>query len=158
MERVRTMNPQLRLFLIGTILLGTAGSIAETPFNNFLAEKHRLGADERGFLEFPREVHGFLTVLFACLVTDQLLFGTGMARDIYLSKIAMRPEDVAPSLSMGVTINHIVSMSIPSLGGIMWMKLGHQSVFIAAAAVALLMLLVTRMIKIPTHADPLTNG
>jgi MFS family permease len=88
-------------------------------------------------------------VLYACLVSDQLLFGTGMARDIYLSKIVVKPEHLAPSLSLGVTINHVVSMSIPSLGGIMWMRYGHTSVFVAAAGVALIMLFFARMIKIP---------
>lgn len=99
-----------------------------------------------------------LAILCVCLVVDQLLFGTGMARDIYLSKIARRPEDVAPSLSMGVTINHIVSMSIPSLGGLMWMEFGHSSVFVAAAGLALLMLFFTRMVKVPgQNAGTLTS-
>lgn len=99
-----------------------------------------------------------ILVLCACLVSDQLLFGTGMARDIYLSKIAVKPEDVAPSLSMGVTINHIVSMSIPSVGGIMWMKYGHTSVFVAAAGIALLMLFFTRMIKVPGGEKSVVRG
>jgi MFS family permease len=88
-----------------------------------------------------------LWVLYACLVMDQLLFGTGMARDIYMSGIAVKPEDVAPSLSLGVTINHIVSMSIPIIGGIIWVTYGYAWVFAAAAGVALLMLFFTRMIR-----------
>lgn len=88
-----------------------------------------------------------LWVLYACLVADQLLFGTGMARDIYMARIATRPEDVAPSLSLGVTINHVVSMSIPSIGGLVWMGYGYEWVFVAAAGIALLMLFFTRMIR-----------
>lgn len=80
-------------------------------------------------------------LLYACFVGDQLLFGTGLARDTYLAKIAARPEDVAPTLSLGITINHAVSMSIPAAGGILWMKYGHGSVFIGAAGIALLMFL-----------------
>ena len=41
-----------------------------------------------------------LGVLYACFVGDLLFFGTGMARDTYLAKIALKPEDVAPSLSL----------------------------------------------------------
>jgi hypothetical protein len=81
-----------------------------------------------------------LGLLYACFVLDQLFFGTGMARDIYLSKIAARKEDVAPTLSLGVSINHAVSMSVPALGGWLWMRHGHDKVFLAAAAVALVML------------------
>jgi MFS family permease len=91
-----------------------------------------------------------LWLLYACFVGDQLLFGTGMARDTYLSKIALKPEHVAPTLSLGVSINHIVSMSIPAVGGLMWMKYGHSSVFVGAAGIAMLMTLFAGMIRART--------
>ena len=90
-----------------------------------------------------------LGLLCFCFVLDQLFMGTGMARDIYLSKIAVRREDIAPTLSMGVTINHVVSMSIPTLGGVIWMRYGHDKVFFAAAALALVMLFFTNRIRVP---------
>lgn len=93
-----------------------------------------------------------LGVLCACFVLDQLFMGTGMARDIYLSKIAVRKEDVAPTLSMGVTINHVVSMSIPTLGGLIWVWYGHEWVFFAAAGLALAMLFFTNRIHVPRAA------
>ncbi|MBI2438103.1 MAG: MFS transporter [Lentisphaerae bacterium] len=88
-----------------------------------------------------------LGLLYACFVGDLLLFGTNMARDTYLAKIALKPEDVAPSLSLGVSINHIVSMSVPALGGLLWMRYGHASVFLAAAGVAVLMLIFSNLIS-----------
>ncbi|MBI2441909.1 MAG: MFS transporter [Lentisphaerae bacterium] len=88
-----------------------------------------------------------LGLLYACFVGDLLLFGTNMARDTYLAKIALKPEDVAPSLSLGVSINHIVSMSVPALGGMLWMRYGHASVFLAAAGVAVLMLIFSNLIS-----------
>jgi hypothetical protein len=90
-----------------------------------------------------------LGLLYACLVGDQLLFGTGMARDTYLSKIAVKKEDITPTLSLGVSINHVVSMSIPSVGGLLWMKYGHPAVFYAASGIALLMILFTSRIRLP---------
>jgi hypothetical protein len=81
-----------------------------------------------------------LWLLYVCFVGDQLLFGANMARDIYLSKIAVRPEHIAPTLSLGITINHIVSMSLPLAGGMLWMAYGHTAVFIAATAIAVVML------------------
>jgi MFS family permease len=80
-----------------------------------------------------------LLVLCSCLVADQLLFGTGMARDTYLARIAERPEHIAPTLSLGISINHVVSMSIPTLGGLLWVRYGHGAVFMAAACIALVM-------------------
>ena len=82
---------------------------------------------------------GSLWVLYVCYVADHLLFGVNMARTTYLSRIAVRPEDVAPTLSLGITINHAVSMSIPALGGWIWLQYGHSAVFQAAAVVAVLM-------------------
>ena len=95
-----------------------------------------------------------LAVLFSCYVGDQLLFGTGMARNTYLSKIALKPEHVSPTLSLGVTINHAVSMSIPALGGLLWVSSGHSWVFIVAAGIALLMLVFTSMIRLPLPSAP----
>jgi len=92
-----------------------------------------------------------LWLLYACFVTDQLLFGVNMARDTYMSKIALKPEHVAPSLSLGVTINHAVSMSVPSVGGLIWVRYGHSWVFLCAAGVAVLMLIFTSQIRTGKH-------
>jgi MFS family permease len=88
-----------------------------------------------------------LGVLFACFVCDQLLFGVNMARDVYIARIAARPEDVAPTLSLGVTINHAVSMSVPAVGGLLWLRYGHSSVFLACGGIAVLMLIFSSMIR-----------
>ncbi len=94
-----------------------------------------------------------LGLLYVCYVTDHLLFGVNMARTTYLSKIVVKKEDIAPTLSMGISINHAVSMSIPALGGIMWMKFGHSSVFMGAAVVALFMLVFSSMVKVKAVND-----
>lgn len=90
-----------------------------------------------------------LGLLFTCFVLDQLLFGVNMARDTYLAKIAVAKEHVAPTLSLGITINHAVSMSIPFAGGLLWVKCGHTWVFVVTAGLALLMLLFSNMVRLP---------
>jgi len=92
-----------------------------------------------------------LGLLYICYVTDHLLFGVNMARTTYLSKIVVKREDIAPTLSLGISINHAVSMSVPALGGIMWMKYGHSSVFIGAAGVALLMLFFSSFVAVESE-------
>jgi len=109
-----------------------------------------------------------LWILYACFVLDQLMFGTGMARDTYLSKMVTRKEDLSPTLSMGVSINHVVSMSLPALGGWLWMQHAteghdnHDKVFLGAAGIALIMLLFTSMIprhlNKQSHANPGTQS
>jgi MFS family permease len=90
-----------------------------------------------------------LAVLYACFVLDLVLFGVNMARDTYVAKIALKPEHVAPTLSLGVTINHVVSMSIPAAGGWLWARHGHPAVFVAASGVAVLMVAFTACIRVP---------
>jgi len=87
-----------------------------------------------------------LWLLYGCYVGDHLLFGANIARTTYLSRIAEQKEDMAPTLSLGISINHAVSMSMPALGGLMWIAFGHTSVFIAAAGIAAIMFIFTTML------------
>jgi MFS family permease len=99
-----------------------------------------------------------LAILYACFVGDQLLFGVNMARDTYLAKIAVKHEDISPTLSLGVSINHVVSMSVPSIGGLLWVKFGHPSVFLGAAGIAGLMFVFSRLVRTPPSPSRPTTG
>ena len=79
-----------------------------------------------------------LIITSACFIADQLLLSVGMARATYLQKIAVRPEDVTQTLTMGVTIDHIFSISVALLGGFIWVACGYQFVFLLGAAIAVL--------------------
>lgn len=101
-------------------------------------------------------------VMYACYIADQLLFGVENARSAYLAKIAERAEDISPSLSMGISINHAVSMLVPTLGGYIWVRYGYPSVFLGAAVVAVLTTLAASLVRTPTageaEADELPAG
>lgn len=88
-----------------------------------------------------------LYVICALFVLDQMLASVSMARATYLKKIALSAEDVSPTLSMGITFDHMVSMFVPWLGGFVWTVLGYQYVFIGGAAIATLNLLLTTRMK-----------
>lgn len=76
-----------------------------------------------------------------------------MARATYLKKIALSAEEVSPTLSMGISLDHMVSMFVPWLGGFIWTVLGYEYVFICGAAIAALnLLLTTRMKNVPVGA------
>ncbi|MCX7710765.1 MAG: MFS transporter [Clostridia bacterium] len=102
---------------------------------------------------FADQFHGNipLIVVFSCYVADQILNSAGMARATYLKKIAVAEEDVSPTLSAGISIDHIVSMFLPTLGGIIWYnngQNGYKYVFFGAAVIAFINLISTMRIRI----------
>ena len=58
-----------------------------------------------------------LHALYAAYVLDIILFALRVARTTYLKKIAEDPADITPTISMGITIDHAVAMSLPILSG-----------------------------------------
>ncbi len=60
--RVRGASRELILFAGASLAFGMGYSIFNSTFNNFLNEKFALSGFERSFLEFPRELPGFLVV------------------------------------------------------------------------------------------------
>jgi predicted MFS family arabinose efflux permease len=82
---------------------------------------------------------------------DNMLFGFSTAITTYLGKIAPRGE-IAPSLAMGGTANHVAAVSVPVLGGIIWDRLGYQVTFFAGAATCLLSVLVALAIVVPARS------
>ncbi len=55
---------QMTLFLVGVVALGLTSGLYESSFSNFLKDIYDLSASERGMLEFPRELPGFLVAFF----------------------------------------------------------------------------------------------
>ena len=76
-------------------------------------------------------------VIMACYIIDQLLMAVTIARATYLNRIADSIDDIAPTLSMGLTLDHAVSMTVPIGGGLLWAAYGYEWVFLAAAIIAL---------------------
>ncbi|MPN43217.1 hypothetical protein SDC9_190776 [bioreactor metagenome] len=87
-------------------------------------------------------------MICACYIIDQMLMAAGMARATYINKIALKPEDVSPTLSMGTTVDHVLSMIVPWIGGIVWMRFGYEYVFLGGALIAMINLLATNRVRI----------
>jgi len=63
------------------------------------------------------------------------------------------PEDVTPSLSLGMSIDHVIGISGSFVCGAIWMNFGPEYVFVLAAAVSLANLLVARGIKLKSQEE-----
>lgn len=95
---------------------------------------------------FPTSVA--VVIIAGCYVIDNSMSAVEMARSTYVRKIAVDVADVTPTLSTGVSLQHIASMVIPVFGGLLWAAVGYQAVFIAAAVIAFLNLILSRKISI----------
>jgi predicted MFS family arabinose efflux permease len=98
-----------------------------------------------------------LWVLYGAYVLDHLLFALRVARTTYLKKIAVDPADITPTVSLGITIDHSVAMTLPILSGYIWERWGHQWVFLLAAAIALGGFFICLQIKVPVANEPVTE-
>lgn len=92
---------------------------------------------------------GIAAIIIAmCYILDNSMSAVEMARSTYVKKIALYPDDVTPTLSAGTSFDHVIAMSVPFVGGIVWATVGYQWVFIGAAFIALLNYFLSRKIVI----------
>lgn len=98
---------------------------------------------------FPENI-AFLVVC-TCYLIDQMIFSVGMARATYIKKIARHPDHVQSTLTAGVTIDHIFSISAAIIGGLIWNKYGFQYVFVFGALLATINFFVAGRIRIPSQ-------
>ncbi|OGS18348.1 MAG: hypothetical protein A3J83_00155 [Elusimicrobia bacterium RIFOXYA2_FULL_40_6] len=78
-----------------------------------------------------------LIVTFACYITDQLLMSVGMARATYLKKIARNADELTSTLTTSVTLDHVFSISVALLGGLIWKVFGYEYIFLMGAVIAI---------------------
>lgn len=112
----------------------------------------RMGERRILSLEYMTLFLVFLTYAFtenrwlaaAMYVLDNLVFNFAMAINTFFHKIGDR-EDIAPTMAVGFTINHIAAVVIPALGGLAWMT-DYRIVFLTAAGLSLCSLTASQFI------------
>jgi len=118
---------------------------------DWLGERIVLAADEILLLIICL-VYAFVDdvrLLYGAYILDSVLFALRIARTTYLQKIADSPADITPTISTGITIDHIVAMSLPILSGWLWEHHGHKWVFLLAGGIALIGFFICLQIRIP---------
>ena len=97
-----------------------------------------------------------LPVLYVLFVLDNILFGFNLAMTTYLQKIAVTQEELTTNLSMQQTINHISAVIVPVIGGTVWALFGSRAPFLAGVGIAVLSLILTQFIRVPSETTPET--
>ena len=78
-------------------------------------------------------------------VIDHILFSFAMAIRTFFQKVA-DPRDVAPSMAVGFTINHIAAVVMPVIGGALWM-IDYSIPFIAGSVMSGISLVAVQWIR-----------
>jgi hypothetical protein len=86
----------------------------------------------------------------ALYVLDHIFFNFAIAIRTYFQKVA-DPRDIAPSMAVGFTINHIAAVALPVIGGMLWM-VDYRIPFVGGAVLALISLTGVQFIRLPKPA------
>lgn len=95
------------------------------------------------FLGYAIVEHAHVLYVLYCL--DNLFYLSTTCLTTYLQKIAA-PEDLMPTLSLGVTLNHTAAVLVPLIGGFLWASFGYQVTFYGGAVVVAISLLLARRV------------
>ena len=87
------------------------------------------------------DIKGVIVVMY---ILDHILFNFSIAIRTYFQKVA-DPQDIAPSMAVGFTINHIAAVVMPVIGGALWM-VDYRIPFVVGAIFSLVSLLAVQRI------------
>jgi len=78
-----------------------------------------------------------ILIIYGLCILDRMTMQLGMVRTLYLRSIAVDQSEISPTLSMGMSIDHAISIVGAFLGGLVWEAWGPQYVFFIAAILSL---------------------
>ena len=94
-----------------------------------------------------------LAIVSVCYIIDNLFsVGAQMARTTYAKKLSDDQNEVSATLSMGISFEHIVTMTMPFMVGLLWERnaaTGYIYVFLVGALISLGCLYLANRIRMP---------
>ena len=137
------------LLIVAAVINWAAGSWVGRMVDRH-GEKRMLTA---GYLMHLAVFLGFalsqnIWLLYVTYLGYNFLFLFSIGTTTYLRKIC-RPEDLAPSLAMGISLAHLTAIVVPILGAALWARLGYQFPFLFGTVFIFISLWLTQKIDIP---------
>ena len=93
-----------------------------------------------------------LIVVSSCYVIDHIIAGAGMARTTYVRRLTDDPTEVSATLSLGISLDHAIAMSMPAFAGMLWARdpgSGYVYVFIGGIGISIINLILSNRIRLP---------
>ncbi|OQY16828.1 MAG: hypothetical protein B6I35_15375 [Anaerolineaceae bacterium 4572_32.2] len=95
-------------------------------------------------------------LLIALLIAVKLLVMLGMGLNTYLYRTAPA-EELTPTLSAGISINHVTSVAMPLVAGALLPVIGYSGIFIGTAGLILLSVPFALGLRVETQFSPQTQ-
>jgi hypothetical protein len=89
---------------------------------------------------------GYKWVVAVLFILDHIFFNFSIAIRTYFQKVG-DPRDIAPSMAVGFTINHIAAVFLPAIGGFLWV-VDYRIPFFGGAAMAMISLISVQRINL----------
>ena len=70
-------------------------------------------------------------------VLDSIISLASMAASVYVQDISDNMQEVKATLSTGISVNHLITLAIALFGGLIWQKVGMETLFIISAVLGL---------------------
>ncbi|MEJ2730754.1 MAG: MFS transporter [Deltaproteobacteria bacterium] len=86
-------------------------------------------------------------VVAVLFILDHIFFNFAIAIRTYFQKVG-DPRDIAPSMAVGFTINHIAAVFLPAIGGFLWV-VDYRIPFFGGAVMAAISLIAVQKIRMP---------
>lgn len=91
-----------------------------------------------GFAHRMFEPHVAFYVVCANYVLDSILSLCSMASLVYCKDLSANQEELSKTITTGISVNHLISIIIALLGGLIWQTAGIEILFIISAVLGLL--------------------
>ncbi len=84
---------------------------------------------------FPKNI----AFIVCCVnyVMDSIISLAAMASNVYVQDISDSKEEMRATISTGISVNHMITIFIALFGGVIWQKLGIETLFIVSALLGL---------------------
>lgn len=84
---------------------------------------------------FPKNIA--FVVCCVNYVLDSVISLASMASNVYVQDISDSNEEMRATISTGISVNHMITIFIALFGGVIWQKLGIETLFIVSAVLGL---------------------
>ena len=91
-------------------------------------------------------------------VLDSIISLASIATNVYVKRISSSQEEVASTLSTGISVNHFISIIIALIGGWVWKVMGIETLFMISATLGLISSVYAATIKKTEEYVPAGSG